>query len=161
MGSEGMVIVKWQPEGESANQFTKPIVRWQAAGRNSRRSSPFLSAESNYSDVLVACRTFCGVRSAAPAPSFFSPFCCGTAMGFTSTGTTPCFPMSSSRATLNVTSITRPATNGPRSATLTVADLPFSRLIKVPRSSSGWSWKRHFDEIADAYPDHRGKAASC
>ena len=25
-------------------------------------------------------------------------------------------------------------------------------LLKVPRSSSGWSWKRHFDEIADAYP---------
>ena len=83
MGSEGMVIVKCQPEGESANQFTdpieftKPMVGWQAAGRNSRRSSPFLSAEPNYSAVLVACRTSCGVRPAAPAPSFFSPFCCG------------------------------------------------------------------------------------
>ena len=56
--------------------------------------------------------------AAAPAPSFTAPSGCGTAIGATTTGVTPCLRMSSWSATFGVTSTTRPSTNGPRSSIL-------------------------------------------
>src|SRR3569623_214109 len=69
--------------------------------------------------------------SRTPAPGLTEPSACGTAMGATSTGATPCSFMPSCCAILGDKSTIRPSTYGPRSLISTTELLPFSRFVTL------------------------------